>query len=295
MSIQEGLPKIILYRSPDPDAEPAGSEVIDGQRMTAQPYKAYYPPLDPQTAYIPANALTLEDITQIVQRDMDLLGLDRALMYPEPRVIETHSFYRQDIEKPLAPGWGQIDWPLAFEGIPLIIDIGDNWVSRMAIDMTIRGRDLYRTGFAMLNREETVAEDVPLCGFDRVIGTLEAEIEAGRLREVFEIRLGYAPYQEDGVPEDIRALPRARRSYYLKPVWTAQVIWGKSAQASTGELVYGDEPGYRDPRNSAYQEYIIIDAQTGDMVRLPGSQARFEDSYYRGFLSWEDVGGRPGQ
>jgi hypothetical protein len=292
--IEEDGSRISLSKSPDPNNCPAGYAIIGGKKRTAHPYRAYYPPFDRDKAYIPMNPLTLGEMTDIVKKDMMLLGLDTSQLAREPRELGTHSFYDQDMEQPLAPGWGGAQWDQVFGGIPIIADVGGGWFFTGGISATFRERDFYDATFPVLKLERVIADDVPLCGLDRVIAALEEEILAGRLRTVFDIKLGYGVFNEDGVPEDYKKLPKVQRKYYLKPVWTIHAIWGKSAGASTDDRVYDDDFGHRDQRNSVHSELIIIDAQTGEMIKRPGEEKQsFKTSYYHGYLSWDDVVGRP--
>jgi hypothetical protein len=50
-------------------------------------------------------------------------------------------------------------------------------------------------------------------------------------------------------------------------------------------------------RNSAHQAFITIDAQTGELLTNTneGGLIPIERTYYHGYLSWEDAGGKPGK
>lgn len=46
---------------------------------------------------------------------------------------------------------------------------------------------------------EVLAQDVPLCSFDRVMAVIEPEIEDGHIRKIFEIELGYVMFNQPGI------------------------------------------------------------------------------------------------
>ena len=59
---------------------------------------------------------------------------------------------------------------------------------------SLSGDTLYETG--------RVAQDMPLCGFGRVLAAMEREFMAGRLRRVDEAALGYVLYNVPGAAKD---------------------------------------------------------------------------------------------
>lgn len=269
----------------------------EGKEINAKPYRAYYPPYAPNTAYIPCNPITLEEITEKIKGIMRGMGLDANLLAKEPSEFGTHSFYIDDKEKPLAPGVGLLTWQQNFGGIPAVSDLQSNRVEA-EIHCLFRNEEFHHVHFRLWNVDHEVVPDVPLCGFDKVVKTLEQEIEAGRLRRVFEIRLGYGQFNEDGASDNYRKFPKLQRHYYLKPVWRVHGIWVRSAKSSAADIVYDDDdPNYRDMRNSAHQAFITIDAQTGEIVTNTneGGLIPIERTYYHGCLSWEDAGGKPEQ
>jgi hypothetical protein len=268
---------------------------VNGKAVKVQPYRVYYPPFDQDKAYIPANKTTLGEITEMTKEIMKGLGIDENFLWKEPKEFGTHSFYeKNDKENPLAPGIGFITWDQALKGIPIIGDLRSN-IAKTFIDITFQNKDSCGWNFILWNIDSEIAEDVPLCGFDKVIKALEKEIEDGRLRAVFEIKLGYGQFNEDGASDDYRRLPGWERRYYLKPIWRVHGIWVKNAKSSTEDLILGDEPGYRNVRNSAHQTFISIDAQTGKIISNTNAvdYVPIDKTYYRGYLSWEDAGGKP--
>ncbi|MGI6634159.1 MAG: hypothetical protein ACOX7B_03180 [Christensenellales bacterium] len=295
--IAENRGDMFLVSKPSNGGELEWTVSANGRTVKLKPYRAYYPPFEQDKAYIPANETTLRELTEMTKEIMKGLDLDTTCLWKEPTEVGTHSFYENnDKENPLAPGIAFISWDQAFRGIPLVSDLQFGKNIHTVIHLSYQNPDLCSWSFSLWNIEREVAPDVPLCAFDKVIKTLEKEIQDGRLRAVFEIKLGYGLFNEDGVPYAYsESLPKLQRRYYLKPVWRVHGIWVRSAKSSTKDIVYGDEAGYRDVRNSAHQAFITLDAQTGEILTNTntGKEVPIEQTYYDGYLSWKDMGGKP--
>ena len=109
--------------------------------------------------------------------------------------------------------------------------------------------EVYRSvQLSLIEPTELLARDVPLCGIDAVIETARGLIEAGKLRTVDSMRLGYAAW-----------LNRAG-GYALMPTWVIEGELFETADAAyrTPVTILTDQPG----------EYatVYIDAQTGELI-----------------------------
>ena len=108
---------------------------------------------------------------------------------------------------------------------------------------------LYRSlQFKLLSVTQMFAENASLCGLDAVLKTAGELIEAGQLRTVDSLRLGYVAW-----------LDRAH-TYKLMPTWVIE-----------GELFESAQAGYRTPVTRLTDqpgEYasVYIDAQTGALI-----------------------------
>lgn len=109
--------------------------------------------------------------------------------------------------------------------------------------------ELYRSlQFSLIETTQTVAQDVPLCDLESVLCTAQTLIEAGQLRTVDSLRLGYVVWQDKA------------HTYKLMPTWVIE-----------GELFESADRGYQVPVTSltdAPIEYsrVYIDAQTGKLI-----------------------------
>lgn len=117
---------------------------------------------------------------------------------------------------------------------------------------------------------------------------VEKEINAGHIRKVYEIKLGYVLYNQPGVYREKGLSPAEsqaqweKMAYYAKPMWQVNCLYVKSASGSLRDVSsYTD-----DERNSLDYHQLLIDAQTGEMVVLGDEKDRNE---FKGFTSWDEV------
>lgn len=153
--------------------------------------------------------------------------------------------------------------------------------------------DGYRGGISSifltpLAVQETLADDIPLCSFDKVLSAVEAEVTAGHIRKVYEMELGYVLYNEPGVyrPQGAsdQELENAYQSarYYLKPMWQINCLYVENSKGKLQETASCTD----DERNSSDYRELLVDAQTGELVQPNTEKERCE---FMGFLFWEDA------
>ncbi|MGI6671308.1 MAG: hypothetical protein ACOX58_07035 [Christensenellales bacterium] len=119
------------------------------------------------------------------------------------------------------------------------------------------GVDGLRTAiFSTVTVQKTIADDVPLCSFDKVLSTFESLIEQGKLRSVDALRLGYVGWYDKNDSETLTLLP----------FW---VLEGELFESPTKNApLYGD--GYDDadaiyPHSTEYG-MVMVNAQTGELI-----------------------------
>ena len=126
---------------------------------------------------------------------------------------------------------------------------------------------------ASLLKEERILEpDVPLASLCEIIGRLETEINEGRLRSVFALRLGYVCYLDENSPE----------TYTLYPAWICDCIYAESPKQEIEIPIFSD--AFRD--NFCYEQ-IIIDAQTCELQA--GWIAEDEELFHSALITWDGV------
>lgn len=147
--------------------------------------------------------------------------------------------------------------------------------------LTMQDEDSYELGGHAVRESAVLAEDVPLCSFDLVKAAVEAEIEAGHIRAVYAIDLGYALYNEPGVTREPGTEWIADAEFYALPAWRVLCIY----TANTGKKL--DSKVFANPATSMYYKMLFINAQTGEL--LDPDQTGNGCADYSGFLTWEDV------
>lgn len=219
-----------------------------------------------------------------------------------PRHVWTHHVYAKGTEQDILPGFLYMEVRTKVAGIPIMSHIWDTVVSHhgttrndeiwrpvtsdIAYDGYLGGLShIYLTPFTI---KTVLAEDVPLCSFDKVLAVVESEIEAGHIRKIYEIELGYVLYNEPGVYRSRKNSERTAYEqyqtvhHYARPMWQVNCLY---VEKTTAEL--RDVSGYTDDeRNSIDYYQLLIDAQTGELVEQNTARDRCE---YKGFISWEDV------
>ena len=133
-----------------------------------------------------------------------------------------------------------------------------------------------------------VAEDMPLCSFDRVLEAMEQEITAGRLRRVDEVELGYILYNVPGAARDPGRFWRRDAAYYAVPTWLVSGIYVEDPARDWSPAADPDQP----VRSDLHYAYLLFDAQTGQLLPRERSRERGAADY-RGVLSWADIGQAP--
>jgi len=138
------------------------------------------------------------------------------------------------------------------------------------------GDILYETG--------RIAEDIPLCGFDKIKSALEQEINDGHLRMIYEIELGYVLYNVEGTSMDPGIHWRKDAAYYAVPTWYVDCVYVDQAKKAWAP---SDDPELAS-RSDVHNTVLLFDAQTGSMLPREKSKKRGAADY-RGIITWEDV------
>lgn len=97
-----------------------------------------------------------------------------------------------------------------------------------------------------------IEEDVPLAPLSNIINSVEDEIQKGRIRKVYALRLGYGCYITEESPE----------TYVLYPTWICECDYMDDPKWEIDEWAYNLEKGF----NKKYTfKTFVINAQTGEM------------------------------
>lgn len=181
------------------------------------------------------------------------------------------SFFQALREVPL---WGH-----AIDSVNKAAD-NDLWFNPHFI-LTMQDGDNYELLGSTVKETAVLAEDIPLCGFDKVKATAEEQIKAGHIRAVYAIDLGYALYNEPGVTRAPGYEWMYTAEFYAVPAWRVLCLYTSDANKKLNESTYAN------PGTSLYYESLYINAQTGEL--LDPEQRGNGTADYAGFISWEDA------
>lgn len=283
---------------------------VNGVRIGTPVSKGnWYSGFAAENRYVPMDEITFGEIVSKAKEKIRQFGYDPEMFeIDNPVRVWAHHVYGSGTQTDLLPGYLYMEVRPKVAGIPVMSHIlqaveshhgssrSDEFCLMPYADIAYDGYlgDLSHIYLTPLTVVETLAEDIPLCPFDRVLAAVEQEISAGHIRKIYEIELGYVLYNQPGVyrttgttiggsrkeTEAYQAYQNAR--YYVKPVWQVNCLYVESA---TGQL--RDGTGYTDDERNTIDYYqLLIDAQTGEMIRRSNQRDRCE---FTGFLGWEEV------
>lgn len=261
----------------------------------------YYPyEVDSETIFAEDNSLSLADAQDALKRlltyyygeaaadlEMDYIEVRGRARKQLSRGFDDLGDYKPDYPK----GTYCLYFRQKIEGIPVYMEISTKMLTtgkgNLTQDVALKpGRiQSYDDSFleymdfssffldaAMLKEERILEPDVPLASLNEVIGRLETEINEGRLRSVFALRLGYVCYLDENSPD----------TYTLYPTWVCDCIYTDSPRKEIEIPIFSDE--FRD--NFCYEQ-IIIDAQTCELQA--GWIAEDEGLYHSVPITWDGV------
>lgn len=289
---------LILYNDGEKTPLKVDGKPINGSAEAKEVWRSGFAP---ENTYVPMSDITFGEICDMIRTEVTRFGYD-----PDDFEIETptrlwaqHWFYYGRKVDAL-PGQILMQADTKLLGVPVLTHImgavchhetGETRTDEIQASFGLSaGYDGYSQKLSHLfintvKPTEQLAADVPLCPLDQVKATVEAEINAGHIRKIFEVRFGYALYNEPGVylGKDMPEMDYQTTQYYAKPVWQVNCLYVRSA---TGKLrtTFADA---NDERNSLNYFQLLVDAQTGELIWESSEKTRCE---FKGFLSWEDAG-----
>ena len=180
-------------------------------------------------------------------------------------------------------------------GIPIYVDVGDRLSLDLASDKGKKGvNDFWRKNVKLwrvsnnyfefmnksrfelntvwLKRVNKIEEDVPLKNVDVIINNLKKEIEQGKIRKIYALKLGYCVYFSD----------EGKNIYTIYPAWICECDYTESAKE---ELKKFEQ--VQDDREQYYYKQLVINAQTGQIE--PYLIKKQELAYCPQIITWESL------
>ena len=149
------------------------------------------------------------------------------------------------------------------------------------IDISYYSDDYMNVSFTnVFKAKEVVAENVELCGFDKIYKTIEEIVDIGKIKRIYSVNLGYVIYLDrDEDYSDKKAKNGKERDYseyWLMPTWIVRCSYLENGlNNDTTDIDPDDVCEYQDLN---YQQ-IFIDAQTGKLhdPKEVGSERYYAD------------------
>lgn len=277
---------------------------VDGKRIDSQQSAGNdrYSGIEADGCYVPMSGTTLGEICDMVDGTLMQFGIDPGeYTYRTPFHMWSQRMFYYGKKKDALPGSLFVEFRAKLSGIPVLSHIfqsvyteggwarDDEFLEYPNNRIIYHGYGEYMGTISLwcAKSVEVLAEDIPLCSFDTIRTAIEAEINAGHIRKIYEIELGYVLYNESGKyitskPGESRVAELAAARYYARPMWQINCLYKDTA---TGKL--RSKPSDSDDERNTLDYYqLLIDAQTGEVVTRTNAKDRCE---YKGFISWEDV------
>lgn len=269
----------------------ADGEAVTGKRGYVY-QTARYSHFEYDKRFLPASPLTLREMEQLMLSALKRAGLDASKVYTPLLYSLSEAVYKnKDGSQDKEPGMINLEYYQAIRVIPLVGDFykaygskipRDFYVPFPTLNAYIQSDSKYSIGYhSVLEDIEELAADVPLVDFDTIKQAVEAEIMAGRLRQVFALTFGYALYRD----KDNAKFPfTGAHRFYTLPVWTVDCIHVDSPKRNLRD--YSNwEINSIDPRNVLEYKRLLINAQTGELSS-PDTRGKNLD-VYQGFIPWK--------
>ena len=283
---------------------------VDGKRInsTLEAKGAWYAGYMPENTYVPLSDVSFGEICAQINSELTRFGYNPDdYMVDRPSRLWAQHWYYYGKKQDALPGQILIQAYQKMNGIPLLSHIWsavcdhdngefrvDEYFELLTANLSVC-YDAYAEGITQIyikaeKQNGVLAADVPLCPLDKVKTAVEVEIRAGRIRKVFELQFGYTLYNQPGLyrAKGDESVPYDTLCYYAKPIWLVNCLYASSPTAKL--RTYTEIENNGDERNSLNYRQLVVDAQTGEMVQESNAKDRCA---YKGFISWDDVGGRP--
>lgn len=230
-------------------------------------------------------AAGLDEVDLRIYRQLATTGYYRPAPY-KSKFARSVGFTEPDFSKPIK-GWEkgmyEVQFQLYFGGIPLFGDTymdeqgqhaferlvkGENWVMAPLVQLGARVRSEDDCDFFLFNllaQTGVLAEDTALAPFEAVVRSVQARIDAGKLKSIDRLVLGYTPnYLLD---DDKRLVRNAggQECFVLTPCWRVE---GYDTHDSVKRIEYqGAAPTYEERNNGPKVYELRLDAGTAEVLK----------------------------
>lgn len=252
-----------------------------------------FAPYVPTDEVLPG-AMSIQNAINMIGNMLASANMSDLFDFENPKEIHGQFIPNKDGSVDLCSCSVSIDIPFLLHGLPVLRHVGfaagENLKDgELIVSTGCTGTIQPSTGAIMItgrmySESEILADDVPLCSFDRVKENIVQKIEDGLIRKIFSIELGYALYNEPGSKRSPGASYLQDATFYAVPTWFVQCLYEKDVKKDLPAYDGEDDMG---GRNSIKMKWLAFNAQTGEMLSRKKSKVRTAD--YTGFMTWEEV------
>ena len=244
------------------------------------------------------NDLTVREaydfLTELLEEHGHGYSVDNFILNP-PNNFEVVYSKMVDTGEVHVPAFYNAQFWQQMHGLPIII--GAEWGFKISntrsyspgLFFQMRNEEEYSIDIRPLHEVEILAEDIPLCGLENVIHSIEGWIEGGYVQHVMQLQFGYAVYSDPAVL-DFRKSNQEDECYFLVPSWVLVCVFSgnpKEYQKDRIDALNPDDDRFGEFVGRSYQ---IINAQTGAVLDFfDESKGGGGDGSYKGFIPWDDV------
>ena len=184
----------------------SGKNRKDGRRTDI--YTSYGEAVEFDRAYLAdyENDLTVGEAYEFTRDYLEKHGLNPdEYDYEYPKEFYAICSISQSKKTPVTPGFYLMYLRQKFYDLPVLTHAMYSYENMgwpyytPEFMIQIRNENEYSFNIEAMKEVELLAEDIPLCSFDKVIETIEKEIEAGKIQQVFSLQFGYTLYNKPGL------------------------------------------------------------------------------------------------
>ena len=286
----------------------------DWKTRDAEPITYHYPwELKSDEAYLQNREQTIDDVMNVWRKEIERFYPDRTYEIEPKRVTIYGSLLGPKNGKGKVferKGYYYIDAEQYIEGVPVFGPVANNvsnvngtfrrnFSSTQKINRIEEKLDAYRAGALhgcdyqlmafiadgsehqiMINLLDVRSEeyaDIPLASLDEVLENVAKEIEAGHIRQVFSIRLGYLLYSNPDMTDHAWAVPR----------WVVDCNYITKDSEATVKRFRKNDDNLADIWNKWEFLQMPVDAQSGELIIMTtGDEKTFS---VPDIVTWDDV------
>ena len=258
-----------------------------------------------QESYAENNPLTLEECSQLMNGILvkmfpqEEISFEWSMVNVLCRPKKTEDANRLELGENVdyaAKGSYQLIGNQLILGIPILYRCGAIYdLSQMKLDKAVKERlnglktnrlvlnmldeDSYTALLCLKKPKKIEVEDVPLKPFDAIQKTIETEIQAGHIRDIYDLRLGYCVYLDHA----------DQQTFWLYPCWKLECSYLEDAEAEKSTM--GDDMYYGQQEFMDKVEFttIIINAQNGELYQRDITKVSADLFDCPKIITWEDI------